>query len=523
MISIMIVNVAIALDATSLSVALPIIAKALHGSAIEAFWSGTSFLLTSTVFQPSLASFSQIFGRKPVFLIAMVFFTVGAIIAALANDFTNILIGRAIQGVGGGGLTAITEIIVTDMVPLRQRGAYLGLLSTVWAVGSVSGPIIGGGFAQGASWRWIFWLNLPFCAIGFVMIPLFLNITTVPSSLKEKLKQVDWFGTFLFISSTASVMIPVTWGGVMYDWDHWRTLVPLILGIVGLIGFVLYEIYYATHTLIKLEVFMNRTAAANYVGTVMHGIILWCMLYYLPLYYQAVKHMSPVMSGVAIMPQTLTVTPASIIIGLLVSYTGRFRWAVWGGWVATVVGLGVMTLLDVGTSTVAWVFLNLASGLGTGILFPSMAFAIQASASEENTAYAVAIYSFLRAYGQSLGVAIGGVIFQNALISKLSKTPGLNELAGDYAKDAVALVEAIKMMPHNAPGRAELIKAYAESLQVVWMAMIGFAVVGLLISLFTEGLALDRALGSKHKLEQQKKLEDQESPSEKTKDLENTN
>jgi len=204
----------------------------------------------------------------------MVFFTVGAIIAALANNFTNILIGRAIQGVGGGGLTAITEIIVTDMVPLRQRGAYLGLLSTVWAVGSVSGPIIGGGFAQGASWRWIFWLNLPFCAIGFVMIPLFLNITAVPSSLQDKLKQVDWFGTFLFISSTASVMIPVTWGGVMYDWDHWRTLVPLILGIVGLIGFVLYEIYYATHTLIKLEVFMNRTAAANYVGTVMHGIIV---------------------------------------------------------------------------------------------------------------------------------------------------------------------------------------------------------------------------------------------------------
>jgi MFS family permease len=159
-------NIQAALDATSLSVALPIIAQKLKGTAIEAFWSGTSFLLTSTVFQPSYASFSHIFGRKPLVFVALTFFTVGAIIAAVSNNFTVMLVGRSLQGVGAGGMISLTEVIITDMVPLRERGKWFGwehssslffgmvaklqpsFVSGMYAIGSVSGPIVGGAFAQ---------------------------------------------------------------------------------------------------------------------------------------------------------------------------------------------------------------------------------------------------------------------------------------------------------------------------------------------------------------------------------------
>lgn len=215
------------------------------------------------------------------------------------------------------------------------------------------------------------------------------------------------------------------------------------------------------------------------------------------------------MTGVALFPETFTVAPASIVVGILVSVTGRFRWALWSGWTFTTIGMGLLTLLDVHTSTVAWVFICLVGGLGTGVLFPSMAFAIQAAAADVDTAYAVSLFSFFRAFGQAFGVAVGGVIFQNALRNKLEAIPGLTELAGGYAKDSVAMVQLIKAMPVGAPGREELLGAYADALKVVWMAMIGFAAAGGLASLFTEGLSLDRELSTEHGL-REKKVVDEE-------------
>ncbi|KAF8250950.1 MFS general substrate transporter [Wilcoxina mikolae CBS 423.85] len=501
-----VITLTAALDATSISVALPIMAEKLHGTAVEAFWAGTSFLLCSTVFQPPFASFSNIFGRKPVILLALAFFTVGSIIPAVANNFTVVLVGRSIQGIGGGGIISLTEIIVTDIVPLRLRGQYFGFLSSMWALGSVVGPLMGGGFAQNVSWRWIFYINLPFCAIAFVLVPVFLNLNQKVSSVKEKLARVDWVGAFVFVASTTAVLIPISWGGVMYPWDHWRTLVPLILGFAGLFGFIAWEIYGAKEPLITLRVFMNRTAAASYIGTVMHGIILWGILYYLPLYFEAVKDLNPIMAGVAIFPQTFTVAPASIVVGIVVTITGRFRWAVWTGWILTTTGMGLMYILDVNTSTVKWIFIDLVAGLGTGMLFPSMAFAIQASASNEDMAIAVAMFSFLRAFGQSFGVAVGGIVFQNALIKQFAKYPELAGLvAKGAAKDAVALVQIIKSLPKGDVTRIRMVQSYADSLKLVWLAMMAFAIVGLIASIGVEGLSLDRVLVSEQGLREKKK------------------
>ncbi|KAJ4287259.1 hypothetical protein N0V90_012657 [Kalmusia sp. IMI 367209] len=499
-----------ALDATSLSVALPIMARALGGSAIEAFWSGTSFLLTSTVFQPVLGSFSHIFGRKPLIYLSLAFFLAGAIIAAVANNFTVILVGRSIQGVGGGGIICLTEIVVTDMVPLRERGKWFSMFSAMWSIGTVAGPLLGGGFSQNVSWRWVFWINLPFIGVGTVLITLFLHLNYKTSSFLAKLRRVDWIGMFLFLSSTTGFLIPITWGGVQYPWDSWRTLVPLIVCAFGMIGFVIHQEYFAVEPLIRTSVFKNRTAAIAYLSAIIHGIILWAILYYLPLYFQAVKGMTPIMSGVAVFPWTFTVAPAAGIAGALIAKTGNYRYATWAGWFLTTFGNGLLIYLKTDTNTVSWIFLNLVGGTGAGMLFPAMAITVQASASIEDQAYAANMFSFLRAFGQTLGVAIGGVIFQNQAQKKMLTYPLLADKAGEYSKDAAGLVEIIKALPAGSLMKDQLRESYTDGLKYVWIVMTVFAFIALVANAWIKAYSLDTALETEQGFKEKRKSKDVE-------------
>lgn len=199
--------------------------------------------------------------------ISLAFFGAGAIVAAVANNFTVILVGRSIQGIGGGGIITLTEIIVTDLVPLRERGKWFSMISSMWALGTVLGPLLGGGFAQNVTWRWIFWINLPFIGIGLAMFIFFLKLNYVTSSFLAKLRRVDWIGTVVFIAATTGFLIPLSWGGIMYSWTSWRTLVPLVVCGVGMVAFVVYEANIPAEPVIRISIFKNRTAAVTYFTT----------------------------------------------------------------------------------------------------------------------------------------------------------------------------------------------------------------------------------------------------------------
>lgn len=280
-------------------------------------------------------------------------------------------------------------------------------------------------------------------------MPLTLVLAFKVSSLADKLRRVDWIGSVLFIGSTTSLLIPITWGGVSYAWTSWRVLAPLVIGIVGLAVFVVFEENVAKEPLIRLDVFKNRTAAASYLETTIHGMILWCVLYYMPLYYEAVKGETPILAGISLFPATFTVAPAAMFTGLVITKTGRYRWAIWSGWVLATLGTGILYLLDVNTTTVQWVFLNLVSGLGMDVLFPSMAFSVQAATKNKDFAFAVALFSFFPAFGQAIGVAIDGVIFQNQLKKKLLIHPLLPPMADAYSNNPSGLVQIIKTMQHG--------------------------------------------------------------------------
>ncbi|MCJ1402533.1 hypothetical protein MMC11_005753 [Xylographa trunciseda] len=500
--SLCVVNLVLALDGTSVSVALPIIAQDLNGTAIQAFWTGTSYLLASAVVQPTYASFSHIFGRQPLLLTALTLFTLGAIVAGVARNIAMLIIGRCIQGVGGGGVIALSYIIITDMVGLRERGKWIGIVNSSQAIGSVTGPVIGGAFAVNVTWRWIFYLNFPFCGLGFAMIPLFLRLKPVSGNLKTKLRRVDWLGSVIFISSLTSFLVPLTWGGIEYDWSSWHTLVPLCVGAAGLLGFVLYEDLVAIEPMFRLILFSNRTGVLSYLCTSLQGIIVWTILFYLPLYYEGVKGFSPIMSGVALFPQTFTTGPAAIVSGVLITITGRYRWALWLGWSLTTLGMGLLVILDVNTSTVSWIFLNIVSGLGLGTLWPACSFGAQAASSNADLPFAAAMFAFFRVLGQAIGVAIGGLIFQNELQAQLLTFPALAGNASALSKDASALVQLLKAMPDNSIEKVQIIACFVKALRTLWTAMCAIAALGLFSSLFIKGLTLDRDLdteqGFKH-------------------------
>jgi hypothetical protein len=287
----------------------------------------------------------------------------------------------------------------------------------------------------------------------------------------------------------------------------------------GLFGFLFYEGFYATNPFIRLSIFSNRTAGVTYLCTFLHGVILWTLIFYLPLYYEAVKGFTPTRAGIAVFPETFTVAPASLIMGLIVSRSGRYKFGVWTGWLLTTVGTGLLCLLDVHTTNLRCILLNLVGGVGIGLLFSGMAFAIQASAwtAGEDMGFAIATFCFLRALGtvrlcpirlsygysvsifkslrcakqlQAVGVAVSGTIFQNCLKAIALSRPLLAPYAQEYSRNAADLAQIIKTMPAGEL-QTEVKQAYAGALKVVWGVMCGVSAIGLAATFFTKEFSLD--------------------------------
>lgn len=282
----------------------------------------------------------------------------------------------------------------------------------------------------------------------------------------------------------------------MYKWTEWRTLIPLSLGFYGLTVFVAVELIVSKEPMMRFSIFWTHSSRLIFFQVFIHGLILWSMLYYTPIYYEAVKAFSPLMTGVALFPETFTTAPAAIIVGLIVARTGKYRWALWSGWTITTLGTGLLYLLDVHTSTVSWIFLNIVPGVGCGVLFSAFGSAVPASAPHKDMAFAVTFMSFFRTFGQSIGVAVGGTIFQNQLNHKLLSIESLAPLANQYSTDAASLIQVLKTMPDDQV-RTDLVQAYADSLKMIWAVMCGLAFLGLVSSIPVKAYTLTSRIDTK--------------------------
>ncbi|KAH6665388.1 major facilitator superfamily domain-containing protein [Halenospora varia] len=473
------------LDATSIAVVLPEIAQSIKSSTTATFALASSFLLASTVFQPVFASISHVFGRKPVLLVALLLFLAGAIIAALSNNISVLLGGRIIQGVGAAGTISLTVVIVTDLVSLRNRAPWYAVLNAMWAVGSVSGPVVGGAFVT-TTWRWIFWINIPLVITSFTSVVFFLRLMIPEGTFGSKLRRVDFVGMLLFLISATSFLLPITLAGTVLSWSSFRILVPLIVGFAGLAVFVCHQKFIAKNPTIKLSIFANRTTVIGHCGTFIHGILLWMILYYLPLYCEGVRGYSPLMAGIAAFPETFTVAPAAIITGLAVSKSGHYLWALRMGWTLTALGMGLLCLLDQKTSIVSWIFINLVAGLGLGMLIPAGGTAIQAATPPEDAAQAISMFYLIRASGQTVGVAIGSTIFRYQMRNVL--------VVGETSPEATTegLLKILRTLHRGGDEAETLIRGVVGSLRVVWAVGCGFAGCAGFACLWMKGYTLNQ-------------------------------
>ncbi|QDS76448.1 hypothetical protein FKW77_004566 [Venturia effusa] len=492
MITLAMVSFIVALDATILVPVLPDLASSLHGTSTQAFWAGTSYLLTSAVFQPFIGALSDAFGRRGALFSSLTLFTVGTIICARADSFAILLLGRSAQGIGGGGIISLTSIIFCDIVPLRQRPKFFAAVLASWAVGTVTGPVVGGACIDQLNWRWAFYINLPFCAVGLIMVPVYVKLKAVQQrSLLQKFKSVDWIGGVLFIGSMTALLMGLSWAGVQYSWSSVQTIVPIVVGAVGLAILFAWE-RWTKLPFLRASLFYNASAIMAFYCALVSGFIMFTALYYVPFYFLSVRGTSATQAGINIIAVTSILVPGSIIVSVLTTRLGRFRWAIWGGWAIVLLSCGLLIRLDKDTLTYEWALYFAVFGLGNGMCLTSVNFGIQAISSVEDAGAAASMYSFVRSLGMSIGVAISGTIFQNAMTSKLRS----HNLSSSIAHNSEAFVATLKTLKHDDPLRIGAIEAYVHGFRWVFSTMAIAAGSALVASAFIRKFSMDKRLQS---------------------------
>ncbi|KAF7310094.1 Iron permease [Mycena indigotica] len=276
-----------AIDLTAVGTALPTISAALHDTRGDFTWVGSAYALSSTAFIPLSGNLADAFGRRVVVLFSILFFAIGSALSGAAQNMNMLIAARTVQGVGGGGILALSEILVADLVPLAERGIYQGFLALIWSLASSVGPPIGGALANKGTkaWRWLFFLNLPLCGISFLLVAFFLRVRSPPGSIQSKLAQVDWLGNLIVIAGTTLAIVGLTFGGIRFPWASAQVLAPLVIGFVLLIVFGFYEVYLVTDPVrptTPADIMSNRTSLGGLLGTAIHGLVSVALIYYLP-------------------------------------------------------------------------------------------------------------------------------------------------------------------------------------------------------------------------------------------------
>ncbi|KAL9110534.1 MAG: hypothetical protein Q9227_004892 [Pyrenula ochraceoflavens] len=493
------ISLVVALDASIIGTSLATIVRDLDGNATDAFWVGTSYLLTHAVVQPFLAALSDIFGRSIILLGSLIFFTAGTIVCCVSQSLGVLIAGRCIQGVGGGGIIALSLVIMTDIVPLRQRPRFYGIIQGAWALGTVIGPLIGGLFAQHSTWRWVFYINFPFCGMGLILVPLTVRLSIKKTSFASKIARVDWLGGLLFIGGLTSFLIAISWGGSQHPWGSAATLVPLIVGIAAVAASFVWE-GFAREPFLRRSLFRSYSAIAAYVSAAFQGLLLYAGLYYMPLWFQAVKGASPTRAGVDMFPIVVSLVPASIITGGIITKRGRYKYILIGALALDVLANGVIIMWGASTNTATWVIQMIIVGIAQGIVLNGLNFSTQATAETKDVAYSAAMYTFTRSLGMSIGVAIGGTVWQN-LMSKKLRDHGLPEF---YAKNAEGFIETLHRMPNNQVKR-NIIDSYVYAYKGVFIVLTSIIGAAFVLNLFIKEYSLDQILDSQHKLKRSKK------------------
>ncbi|KAL2796444.1 major facilitator superfamily domain-containing protein [Aspergillus keveii] len=409
------------MDQTTLAASLAVIGNALNASD-KAAWISGGYFVTSTCFQLIYGRLSDIWSRKFVLFVGLGIFFFGSLAASLAQSATQLIVFRAFTGVGGGGLMTVAQMIVSDVVPLRERGKYQGILGAVVAIANGIGPVIGGALSSISddSWRWIFRLNLPLTALTTICVLFFMPLRKVTGDWKLKLKAIDFVGASLALAGTAVLLLGLTWGGGEYPWDSAHVIATLVIGLAVCVFFVLWQWKGARYPLVPMHIFKSRIVNGACLTMFINGWNFLVQVYYIPTFYQLVFNYSTVKSGAMLLPITLMQTVSSTVSGLVVHWVGRYRECILFGWMIWAVGLGLFSTLDESSGLGKQIGYGILTGVGVGNTLQPALIAIQAGVERRDMAVVTSFRNFVRNLGGTLGLAVAQTIINNLLSTALT-------------------------------------------------------------------------------------------------------
>ncbi|KAK8010045.1 MFS general substrate transporter [Apiospora arundinis] len=463
-------------DATSLSIALPVITEQLHGSTLESFWANMIFILGVAVTQPIYVSFSDVLGRKSSLYTSMGLFSIGAIVFALAKNMGTLIAGRLIQGLGAGGLYVLQDIILADITSLKERPRYLGLLALPMALGTILGPIVGALFSE-VNWRWIGWINLPIAGVGCIIF----------------VRRLDLVGMAIFALGATAVALPLSWANALYPWSSWKTIVPFVMGLGVLVIFALYEREFPREPLLPFRVIANITATSSLVSGFLHGSILYTILLYIPLYFQSILLEAPLEAAISTLPICCLTVAFSFIAPIIVEITRHYRTLIWIGWVVITLFMGLWCLVGQNTSRAEIYAFQSLLGAGVGTVFTGAQIPMQASVPDaDDTGLAVGTLIVVRLFGALIGLSISSTVFSSVFgrsIAALKPLPQAIKVLDDPSQ-AVNFIPMLRLV--DIPEKSRLIEAYQQPFRAIWIVMTCFAGAGFVASLFIKRLSLER-------------------------------
>ncbi|KAG0347517.1 hypothetical protein BG004_007594 [Podila humilis] len=459
-----------ALDNSIVSTALPRIGTEFESSnKVELVF--TCYVITFNAFQGLYGKFSNVFGRKATVFVAITIFVIGSILSGVSQNMTMFLICRALTGVGAGGIFSLANIIIADLVSIRDRGKYQGFISAIFAISALLGPVMGGAFVDKVSWRWCFYIQVAFAAVTIPTMATMLKLPRPKGNIWEKLKGIDWLGTFFMAITAVFLPLIIT----MYS-----------LAIPSILAFLYVEAKHAENPIVPPYLWKNRNVVTLLSINIFMGMTFWSLIFYLPIYFQIIEHETATAAGLTMIPLEAGIFISSNVAGILVSRYGKYRPYIFLGTGIAVVGMGLCLVLANTSSKAIHIVILLVCGLGIGQLFPCLIVAIQASVERKDLATVSALHNFFRMTGSGFGVAINGALFQNNLSSELVKA----QVPEMYAELAKSSAQKIVDIP-DIMVRQVVEAIYLDSMKTVFRATIPMAAIMFLLTFFLKHIRLN--------------------------------